>query len=134
MVLTVTVGVAQVQHLAGAPPSGRPGYSISGTVAGPPARQPSSASPSRGARTGTSLGDAGTVRVVVSNHRTITGSASGRARIRRHRDGSDVGHGSGRGRGNRHGNGQGNGHGNGNGQGNRNGQGNGNAQVLGISS
>jgi eukaryotic-like serine/threonine-protein kinase len=97
VVLTVTVGAAPVQHLAGAPPSGRPGYSISGTVAGPPARQPSSASPSRGARTGTSLGDTGTVRVIVSDHRTITGSASGRARIRRHRDGSDVG----RGRGNR---------------------------------
>ena len=142
MALTVTVGVAPAQHLAGAPPSGRPGYSISGTVAGPPARQPSSASPSRGARTGTSLGDTGTVRVVVSNHRTITGSASGRARIRRHRDGSDVGHGSGRGRGrgNRHGNGNGNGNGHGNGNGNGNGHGNGNgnghgnAQVLSISS
>jgi eukaryotic-like serine/threonine-protein kinase len=132
MVLTVTVGLASVQHLAGAPPTGRPGYSISGTVAGPPARQPSSASPSRGARTGISLGDTGTVRVVVSNHRTITRSASGRARIRRHRDGSDVGGGSGRGRGrgNRHGNGQGNGHGRGNG----NGRGNGDAQVLSISS
>ena len=136
MALTVTVGVAPAQHLAGAPPSGRPGYSISGTVAGPPARQPSSASPSRGARTGTSLGDTGTVRVVVSNHRTITGSASGRARIRRHRDGSDVGHGSGRGRGrgNRHGNGNGNGNGHGNGNGNGNGNGHGNAQVLSISS
>jgi serine/threonine-protein kinase len=130
MVLTVTVGVASVQHLAGAPPSGRPGYSISGTVTGPPARQPSSASPSRGARTGTSLGDTGTVRVVVRNHRTVAGSASGRARIRRHRDGSDVSHDSGRGRGNRHGNGQGHGHGNGNG----NGHGHGNAQVLSISS
>ena len=129
MVLTVTVGGASVQHLAGAPPSGRPGHSISGTVAGPPTRQPSSASPSRGARSSTNLGDTGTVRVVVSNHRTITGSASGRARIRRHRDGSDVGHGSGRGRGNRHGNGQGHGHGNGNG----NGHGHGNAQVLSIS-
>jgi hypothetical protein len=150
MVLTVTVGVASVQHLAGAPPSGRPGYSISGTVAGPPARQPSSASRSRGARTSTSLGDTGTVRVVVSNHRTITGSASGRARIRRHRDGSDIGGGSGRDRGNRHGNGQrngrgngngngsgrgnGNGNGRGNGNGNGRGNGNGNAQVLSISS
>ena len=37
MVLAVTVGVASVQHLAGALASARPGHSISGTVAGPPA-------------------------------------------------------------------------------------------------
>jgi hypothetical protein len=145
MVLAVTVGVASVQHLAGAPPSARPGHSISGTGAGPPARQSPSASPSRSAHPGTSPSDTGTVPVVVSNHRTITGSVSGRERIH-HRDGTDTGqghgngnrrgqgHGAGHGEGN--GNGHGNGHrqGNGNGHGHGNGQGNGNAQVLSISS
>jgi hypothetical protein len=136
MVLAVAVGVASVQHLPGAPVSARPGHSISGTVAGPPARLPSSASPSRGARPGTSRGDTGTVPVVVSNRRAITGSVSGRDRIHRRNDGTDTGqdHGNGNRRGHHHGNGhrQGNGNGNGNGQGN--GQGNGNAQVLNISS
>ena len=121
MVLAVTVGVASVQHLAGAPPSARPGHSTSGTVAGPPARQPSSASPSRSARPGTSPGDTGTAPVVVSDHRTITGSVSGRERIRRHRDGSDTGQG--HGNGNRRGHGHGNGHGEGNGNGHGNGHG-----------
>ena len=146
MVLAVTVGVASVQHLAGAPASARPGHSISGTVAGPPARRPSSGSPSRSARPGTSPGDTGTVRVVVSNHRSTAGFVSGRERIHRHRHGSDTGQGHGngnrRGHGNGHGEGNGNGHGNGHGQGNGNGnghrngngQGNGNAQVLSISS
>ena len=115
MALAVTVGVASVQHLAGAPASARPGHSISGTVAGPPARRPSSGSPSRSARPGTSPGDTGTVRVVVSNHRSTAGFVSGRERIRRHRHGSDTGQGNGngnrRGHGNGHGEGNGNGHG-----------------------
>jgi eukaryotic-like serine/threonine-protein kinase len=154
MVLAVTVGVASVQHLPGAPPSARPGHSISGTVADPPARQPSSGRPSRSARTGTGPGDTGTAPVVVSNHRTTTGSVSGRERIHRHRDGSDAGrghghghrrghehrkgHGDANGQGNGHGNGQGNGHDNGQGNGHDNGHGNGHgsaqAQVLSISS
>jgi hypothetical protein len=159
MVLAVTVGVASVRHLAGAPASARPGHSISGTVAGPPARQPSSASPTRGARHRTRPGPTGTVPVVASNHRTSTGTVNGRERIHRHRDSSDTsqgygngnhhghGHGEGNGQGNGNGKGQGNGNGsgqgnrNGNGQGNRNGQGhgtgdgqgNGNVQVLSIS-
>ena len=139
MVLAVTVGVASVQHLAGAPPAARPGHSTSGIVAGPHARQPPSATPSRSARPGTSPGDTGTVPVVVSNHRTITGSVSGRARIHRHRDGTDTGQGHGngnrpgRGHGNGHGEGNGNGHGDGHRQGNGNGNGHGNAQVLSIS-
>jgi len=128
MVLAVTVGIASVQHLADAPPAGRPGHSTSGTVAGAPARHPSSARPGRGARPGTSPGDAGTVPAVVTNHRTIAGSGSGREVIRRHRDGSDAGHSHGHGQ--RHGNGNGQGSGNGNGQG----SGNGNDQVLSISS
>jgi eukaryotic-like serine/threonine-protein kinase len=117
MVLAVTAGVAPVQHLAGALPSA-PGHSAGGTAAGPPARQPSSASPSRSARPGTSPGATGTMPVVVSDHRTITGSASSRERIRPHRDGSGSGHG----------------HGNRNGHGHGNSQGNGNTQVLSISS
>ena len=147
MVLAVTVGVAPVRHLAGAPPSAQPGHPASGTVAGPPARQPSSASPGRGARPATSPGDTRTVPVVVSNHRTITGSVSSPERIRRHRDGSDTyhsrgrshGHGDGHGHwdghGHRNGNGHGHGHGNshGHGHGNGNGHRNGNAQVLSIS-
>ena len=134
MVLAVAVGVASVQHLPGAPVSARPGHSISGTVAGPPARLPSSASPSRGARPGTSRGDTGTVPVVVSNRRAITGPVSGRDRIHRRNDGTDTGRG--HGNGNRRGHHHGNGHrqGNGNGNGNGNGQGNGNAQVLSSSS
>ncbi len=133
MLLAVTMGLASVQHLAGAPPSARPGHSTSGTVAGPPARQPSSADPSRSARPGTSPGDTGTVPVVVSNHRTITGSVSGRERIRRHRDGSDADHSHGHGNGHGHGHGHRNGHGHGNGQGNGQGNENGNARVLSIS-
>ena len=134
MVLAVAVGVASVQHLPGAPVSARPGHSISGTVAGPPARLPSSASPSRGARPVTSRGDTGTVPVVVSNRRAITGPVSGRDRIHRRNDGTDTGRG--HGNGNRRGHHHGNGHrqGNGNGDGNGNGQGNGNAQVLSSSS
>lgn len=136
MVLAVTVGVTPVQHLAGAPPSARPGHPASGTIAGPPPRQAPSASPSRSARPGAT----GTAPVAVSNHRTNTGPVNSRDRIRPHRDGSDTGlghgHGNrhGRGHGNGHGQGNGNGHGNGQGNGNGNGQGNGNAQVLSISS
>ena len=113
MVLAVTVGIASVRQLAGAPPSARADHPASGTVAGPPARQPSSASPSRSARPGTSPGDTGTVPVVVSDHRTITGSMSGRERIRRHGEGHDAGHGHGHRQGNGHSHGQGNGQGNG---------------------
>jgi eukaryotic-like serine/threonine-protein kinase len=148
MALAVTVGVAPVQHLAAAPPSTPPGRSISGIAAGPPARQPSSAAPSRGARAATSPGDMGAVPVVVSDHRTGTGSASGRDRIRRHRHGNNHGHGdhghshshshgegnrdvNGTGHGHGHGNGQGNGQGHGNGQRNGNGQGHGNGQRNG---
>jgi eukaryotic-like serine/threonine-protein kinase len=134
MVLAVTVGFASVEHLPGTPVSARPGHSISGTVAGPPARQPSSASPSRGARPGASRGDMDTVPVVVSNRRAITGSVSGRDRIHRRNDGADTGHGNGNRHGHHHGNGHRQGNGNGNGQGNGDGQGNGNAQVLSISS
>ena len=130
MVLAVTVGVASVQHLAGAPASARPGHSISGTVAGPPARRPSSASPSHSARPGTSPGDTGTVRVVVSNHRSTAGFVSGRERIHRHRHGSDTGQG--HGNGNRRGHGNGHGEGNGNGHGNGHGQGNGTATATGT--
>jgi hypothetical protein len=97
---------------------------------------------------GTGPVDTGTAPVVVSDHRTITGSVSGQERIHRHYDGSDAGRGHGngnrrgRGRGNGHGEGNDNGHGNGRGQGNGNGNGdrngnghgNGNAQVLSISS
>ena len=118
MVLVVTVGVASVRHLAGAPASVRPGHSVSGTVAGPPARRPSSARPGSGTRPGSSPRDTSTVPVVVSYHRTITGTASGRERIHRHRGGRDTGHG--------HGNGNGQGNGNGHGNGNENGHGNGN--------
>lgn len=152
MVLAVTMGVASVNHLTAAPPSARPGHSASGTVAGSPARQPSSASPSRGARPGSSPVNTGTVPVAVSNQRTVTG----RERTHRHRDGGDTvqGHGNGNRHGHGHGNGHGNyhrtghghgndhghgnsdgqGNGNGNGHGNGNGQGNENAQVLSISS
>ena len=131
MVLAVTVGVVSVNHLTAAPPSARPGHSTGGTVAGSPARQPSSASPSRSARRGSSPVDTGTVPVAVSKQRTVTG----RERTHRHRDGGDTGQG--RGNGNRHGrgegngNGQGNGHRNGHGHGNGNGQGNGNGHGQG---
>jgi hypothetical protein len=152
MMLAVTVGVALVRHLAGAPSSAQPGHAASGTIAGPPARRPPSASPSRSARPGTSPGATGTVPVAVSNHRANTGPVTSREKIHRHRDGNDTGrghgHGNGQGNGNGdgnggghgngngngHGNGNGNGHGNGNGNGGGNGQGNGNAQVLNISS
>jgi serine/threonine-protein kinase len=46
-VLAVTVGAAVSRHPAGALPSAAPRHSASGIVAAPPARQPSSASPSR---------------------------------------------------------------------------------------
>ena len=123
MVLAITVGVVSVRHLAGAPPSARPGHSASGTVAGPPARQPSSASPSHSASPRHSRGDAGTAPVVVSDQRTVTGSVSGRERIRRHRDGGDAGHSQGHGHGNRNGHSQGHRNGNGHSQGHRNGNG-----------
>jgi hypothetical protein len=103
MVLAVTIGAAPVRHLAGALPSALPGHLTSGTVAAPPARPPSSASPSRKAGPGTSPGDTGTVRVIASSHRAVTGSVSGREKIRRHRDGSHAGDprpGNGHGRGN----------------------------------
>jgi eukaryotic-like serine/threonine-protein kinase len=155
-VLAVTVGAASVQHLSSAPPSPRPGHSTSGTVAGPPARQPPAARPSHTVRPGTSSGVTGTVPVVVSNHQDVIGSVNGQQRFHRHHHGSYGGQGPGTGQGpgnwNRHrhghghshgngngngpgyGNGQGNGNGNGHGHGNGNGngQGNGNAQVLGI--
>ena len=148
MVLAVTAGLVSVNHLTAAPPSVRPGHSASGTIEGPPARQPSPASPSRSARPGNSPGDTGTVPVVVSNQRTVTGSVNGRERTHRHRhgrhtgQGHDHGHGNGHGNGNGHDHGNGQGEGNGNGQGNGDGQGNGNghgegngnAQVLSISS
>jgi eukaryotic-like serine/threonine-protein kinase len=150
MVLAVTVGVVSVQHLADAPPSARPGHSTSGSVAGAPARQPSSATPSRSARPGTGPGDTGTMPVVVSNHQTITGSVSGREAIRRHRDGSDADHSrdqrygngnnrgrglsNGHGRGHRDGRGERNGRGHGEGNGNGRGHGNGDTQILNSSS
>jgi eukaryotic-like serine/threonine-protein kinase len=105
MVLAVTVGVVQAQHLAGAPPSAPPGHSADGTAAGWPAHQPSSASPVRSVGHGTGLGGTGAAPVLVSDDRALTSSASSRERIRRHRDGSDVGHG----HRHRHGHGNGNG-------------------------
>jgi serine/threonine-protein kinase len=133
MVLAVTVGVVSVNHVTAAPPSARPGHSTSGTAAGSPAHQPSSPSPSRSARPGSSPGDTGTVPVVVSNQRTVTGSVTGRERTHRHRNGRDTGQG--HGNGNRHGHGHGNGQGEGNGNGQLNdhghGHGNGNGQGEG---
>ena len=128
MVLAVTVSLASARHQAGALPSALPGHATSGTAGGPPARQPSSASPSRSARHGTSPGDAGTVPVVVTDHRTITGPASSRERIRAHHDssGSGRGHGHGNRRNHGHGHVHGTEDGNGNGEGSGNGQGNGN--------
>jgi eukaryotic-like serine/threonine-protein kinase len=128
MVLVVTAGVAPVQHLAGALPSAPPGHSASGTAAGPPARRPSPASPIRSARHGTGAGDPGTMPVVVTDHRTITGSPTSPERIRPRRDGSGSGdgHGHRNGRGHGHRNGRDHGHGHGHG----NSQGNGNTQVL----
>jgi serine/threonine-protein kinase len=124
--LAVTVGVTSVQHLADAQPSARPGHSTGRAVAAPPARPPSSARPSHSSRPGTSRGNASTVPVAVSRHRTFTGSASGWGRMHRHRGGGGFGwghgngdrhgHGHGHGEGNGHGHGEGNGHGDGNGQ------------------
>ena len=131
MVLAVTAGLVLVNHLTAAPPSVRPGHSASGTIAGPPARQPSPASPSRSARPGNSPGDTGTVPVVVSNQRTVTGSVNGRERTHRHRHGRHTGQGHDHGHGNGHGNGNGHDHGNGQGEGNGNGQGNGDGQGNG---
>jgi serine/threonine-protein kinase len=132
MVLAVTVGFASVQHLAGAPPSAPRGHSASGTVT-PPARQPPSASPTHRAHPRSRPGDTGTIQMVASNHRTVTGSASGRDEIRRHGHGSGAGHRQGRGHdhGHRHGHGNGNGNGQGNGNGNGDGQGNGNGHGHG---
>ena len=117
MVVAVTVGVASVRQLAGPAAAARPGHSASGTVAGPPAHRPSSARPGSSTRPGSSPRDTSTVPVVVSYHRTITGTASGRERIHRHRGGRDTGHGHGNGNGQGNGNGHGNGNGNGNGRG-----------------
>ena len=104
MVLAVTVGAALIRHPVGALPPAPPGHPAGGIAAAPPARPPSSASPSRKAGPGTSPGDTGTVRVIASSHRAVTGSVSSRERghekIRRHRDGSHAGHGHGHGRGN----------------------------------
>jgi eukaryotic-like serine/threonine-protein kinase len=116
MALAVTTGARSDQHAAGALPSALPGNPASGTVAAPPAGRPPSASPSRKVGSGTSPGDAGTVRVIAVSHCSLTGSGTrrehGHEKIRRARDGGHPG--------------QGNGHGTGNG--------NGNAQVLSISS
>jgi serine/threonine-protein kinase len=134
-VLAVTVGVASDRNLAAAPPSAQPGAPTSGTVLGPPASHPSSASPRRSARPGVT----GTVPVVVSNHRTTTGSAVGQERSRRHQYGGSVGHsprhhhghGFGHGQGNGNGNDQGNGNGHGQSDGNGNNQGDGNGNDQG---
>jgi hypothetical protein len=128
LVLTVTVGAALSRHPAGALPSAPPRHSASGTVADPPARQPSSASPSRKARRRPGPGDTGMVQMAASDHRTATAADSGREKIRRHWRGKDGGHGNRDGNGHGHGNRDGNGHGHG--HGNRNG----NAAVLSVSS
>jgi len=95
------VGAALIRHPVGALPPAPPGHPAGGIAAAPPARPPSSASPSRKAGPGTSPGDTGTVRVIASSYRAVTGSVSSRERghekIRRHRDGSHAGHGHGRG-------------------------------------
>jgi hypothetical protein len=142
--LAITTGGASVQHPAGALPSARPGHSASGAVAAPPVLRPVSGGPSRKAGRGTNHADTVAVQMLAPDRRSVTGSGRGRERghgkIRRHRDGGDVGYGQGYGNGhnhgNDHGNGNGNGHGSGQGQGNGNGSGNGNgnAQVLSISS
>jgi len=138
MAMAVTMGVASVQRPAGALPYTVPRHSAGGIVAAPPAHHPSSAGHRRNVNPGssprTSTGDTGTAQVDVSNHRTVTGSGTGRQRghekIRRHRDRGDANHGQGNdnGHGNGHDTGQGNGNGNDTGQGNGNdtGQGNGN--------
>jgi eukaryotic-like serine/threonine-protein kinase len=131
MGLAVTVGAALVRHPAGALPGTPPGHSASGTAVSPPARQPSSASPGREARSRTGPGDTGTLQIDASEHRIVTAPDSGRGKIRRHRHGKDAGHGQDQGQGNGHGNGQGNGNGNGQGQGNGDGQGNGNGHGHG---
>jgi eukaryotic-like serine/threonine-protein kinase len=135
MVLAVTVGAAMIQHPAGALPSAPSGHSPSGTAAAP-ARQPPSASPTHRAHPRTSPGDTGTIQMVASNHRAVTGSASGREESRCHRHGSGTQHRRGNGHDNKHGHGNQHGHGNGNGNGQDNGngdrQGHGNAQVLSI--
>ena len=136
LVLTVTVGAALSRHPAGALPSAPPRHSASGTVADPPARQPSSASPSRKARRRPGPGDTGMVQMAASDHRTATAAGSGREKIRRHWHGKDAGHGNRDGNGHGHGNRDGNGHGHGNRDGNGHGHGNrnGNAAVLSVSS
>ena len=109
VVLAVTVGAAVSRHPVGALSSAAPRHSASGTVAAPPIRQPSSASPSREARRHPGPEDTGMVQVAASDHRTVTAPDSGRERIRRRRHGEDAAHR------NRNGNGHGNGHGNRNG-------------------
>lgn len=144
MAMAVTMGAASVQHPASALPSAAPGHSTGGTVAVPPARQRSFPSPSRkigpgtspGISSGTSSGNTGTVQVVVSTHRIVTGFTGGRQRgheklyqhRHRHRHGRDAGYGNGNGNGNGNNNGQGNGHGHGNGNGDGQGSGHGNGQ------
>ena len=137
MVLAVTVGAALVRHPVGVLPSAPPGQPAGGTAAAPPARQPSSASPGRKARSRTSPGDAGTLQMAASVHRTATAPDSGREKIRRHRLGKDAGQGQGEGQGNSQDQGTGDGNGQGQGtSGNGQGQetGNENAPVLSVSS
>jgi hypothetical protein len=94
-------------------PSAPPRHPAGGTVAAPPARHPSSASPGRRAQHRTSPGDTGTLQMDASDHRTITAPRSGHEPIRRHRHSSEVGHGHGQGEGDVQGNGNGNGEGQG---------------------
>ena len=101
--LAVTVGAAVSWHPVGALPSAAPRHSASGTVTAPPAREPSSAGPSRKAHRRPGPGDTGMVQMAASDHRAITAPGSGHQKIRRHRHGKDAGHG------NRHGNGHGHG-------------------------
>jgi eukaryotic-like serine/threonine-protein kinase len=115
-VLAVTVGATLIWHSVDALPAAAPGHPASGTAVAPPARQPSSASPDRKARSRTSPGDTGTLQMDASDHRTVTAAQSGRDKTRQHRHDKDPGHGQGNGQG--RGNGNGNGHGQGNGNGN----------------
>jgi len=103
VMLAVTVGAAVSWHPVGALPSAAPRHSASGTVTAPPAREPSSAGPSRKAHRRPGPGDTGMVQMAASDHRAITAPGSGHQKIRRHRHGKDAGHG------NRHGNGHGHG-------------------------
>jgi len=133
MVLAVTVGVALIRHPGSTLLTAPQGHPAGGTAAAPPARPPSSASPSRKARRTASPGGMGTLQMDAVDHRAVTVPESGRGKIRPHRHHKDADHG--RGRGDGHGNGggngqgQGNGGGNGQGQGDGQGQGNGNGNV-----